>query len=432
MRTALGITVAALVGISVSAPVFAAREGDILRLFDKARVSVLSNESPALSELLLAGCATKERVFLPRDGEAKTDVVVVLESRWLAPKATEALDESVISVVRRGKNAWEIVISAPDSGTLRQAVLDFRKLIEPPKQPLRRKVRSVAVIPIGPGATQAAGSLVAHGRMQLLSPEQYASARTSAFDEIVLWDRSAPGALVSLPQNLVCGSGDTVAWRETKPDARTRTVIAAPNGALLTEALVKLPDLFAFSETPKILASARDLRGIRRVVVSGVGGDPAVLKSITSQATTELRELNCFEVLERDGLTAILSEVALSQAGITSGPDRIKIKQLAAADTLLIVDLHEATGKIEFQVKHERVPHRGPPSRAVCAWTLAGTTRLAVWPRHCSPSRSAIKRSVSTKRRWRTTSFGSCRSGSSRSATGATPSAPGLLPGRKI
>jgi Curli production assembly/transport component CsgG len=337
MRTAL---LAAPLALLCAAPSFAARDGDILRLFEKKRVAVLAvPELLPLADSLLAGCRIKERLSQPEGAE----IVLRLS---LEPES----EESVLRAVRAKKNLWEITLTAPDQGNLTQLIRDFRRLKEPPKEAIRQAVRSVAIIPIGPGAAAAASPLLI-GTRHLARPDSTAGRR----DEIVLWDRSVPGGLVALPPGAVCGPLDTLAWRESLPGGRIRAVIAAPSASLLGEAIRRLGDPLSIAEVPTVVASARDLRAVRKVAVTGLGESRELTKQLAALAATGLRSLGAFEVLERDGLSALLSEVALSQAGITEAPARKKLAQLAAADTLLIVELAEVSGQTEYSARHERL-----------------------------------------------------------------------------
>ncbi len=328
------------IALIAAAPSFAAREGDILKLFEKRRVAVeASPELMPLAEALLAGCTPKERVSRTEEAETVIRLQLVPES-----------SETVIAIQRPKRNLWVVNLSAPDPGNLRQLIVDFRRLKEPPQKIVRQSVRSVAIIPIGPGAAQAATALLT-GTRHLGSPELGTGKR----DEIVLWDRSVPGGLVALPQGAIGGALDTLAWRESLPGGRTRAVIAAPSGPLLVGALQRIPDPLQLSETPTVVASAHDLRSIRRVAVSGLGENTELAKQLASRAALGLRSLGAFEVLEREGLSALLSEIALSQAGITEAPARKKLANFAAADTLLIVELSDATGETSYKASQERI-----------------------------------------------------------------------------
>jgi hypothetical protein len=93
-----------------------------------------------------------------------------------------------------------------------------------------------------------------------------------------------------------------------------------------------------------------------------------------------VRALDAFEVLERAGLSALLAEIALDQAGITRAGDRAKVRQLAAADALLLVEITDARTGANYTHKQERLtpplgrPPRRPlePSRLRYAFTLPG------------------------------------------------------------
>ena len=133
------------------------------------------------------------------------------------------------------------------------------------------------------------------------------------------------------------------------------------------EALRRPDDPLAVPETLTVVSSARDLRTVRRVAVAGVrngAGGPELAKHIASEAAIRLRALDAFEVLERAGLSEILGEVALDQAGITHATDRTRVRALAAADTLLIVEVTGIDGKTEYAAKAERLtPPIGPAPR---------------------------------------------------------------------
>jgi hypothetical protein len=347
MRSALLALTALPAAIVIAAPSFAAREGDILKLFEKKRVIVqAAPELMPLADALLAGSGVKERV----SSEAQAETTVRLQ---LTPESSE----NVIAIQRPKRDRWIVNLSAPDSGNLRQLIAEFRRLKEPPKEVLRRSVRSVAVIPIGPGALAAATPLLT-GVRHLAAAD--ASSPVGNRDEIILWDRSVPGGLVALPQGTICGPLDTLAWRESLPGGRSRAVVAAPNGPLLEGALKRLGDPLSLSEAPTVVSSAKDLRSVRRVAVSGIGEDSELARQLASRAAIGLRNIGAFEVLEREGLSALLSELALSQAGITEAPTRKKLQTLAAADTLLIVELSEASGETVYSARHERLtPKQG-------------------------------------------------------------------------
>ncbi len=348
-----------------------------LRLFDKASVRVgVTEGDESLADLLLSGARTKnrERVLLSElsSGDGATVLVRLVNRQWQKESDPEvAPDELLIQVERVGKRETHVTLSAPDAGWLKQAVYDFRNLRELPRQPLRRKVRSLAVISVGVDARAASSLLNQAGtsRTTVLPMIDWERARLTHADELLLIDRSAPlpAGVRECVEQKSARRGDTIAWRETKPGGGLRTFVCGPGSASVEEAVKKGIDFSRLSESPTVLHSAKDLTGVRRVAVSGLGRDPLAQKladTLSGRAASGLRSLNAFEVLERDGLKNILSELALGQAGITKSTDRVRLRQLAAADALLIVDVVESVGRTESAGRSERItPKLGPAPR---------------------------------------------------------------------
>lgn len=406
IRALLLCTVYAALLFLVSPPVYGGRtrEGDVLKIFNNQRVYVISNveaDAPALADLLLAECPVKERRVLtlsewnalPKETRWYVTCVYLIDRERIAPWAQVPLNcraettENWIEVIRTGRDwgiAHDVTISAPDLSHLRRAIKTFRFLKESPRKPLTETVRSLAVVPIGEGAEQAAQPFLGETPRGTRPPhelpvEDYEArqGRLTATDEVVLLDRSTatataiPSAFAPVSDKLMTPGGDVIAWRETKPGGYIRAYISAPTAGMLRAVLRKSSDnllaLAAF-EKPTVLATARDLRPVRRVAVATVGGDridDATANRIAGLAASELRGLNAFEVLERTALTAVLAEIALDQAGLTRGANRAKVRQLAAADALLIVDLSRSEGGTEFTSAAKRAtpPLPGPPRR---------------------------------------------------------------------
>jgi hypothetical protein len=231
----------------------------------------------------------------------------------------------------------------------------------------------------------------------VLPADEYARAvpRLADMDEVFLIDRSSlPPAGLPAPMEGVLagrpgGRGESVAWRERKERGRSRVVFSAPNADLLAQVVRNYPDPLRVPETPTVLATARDLRSVRRVAVAGVRngtGGPDLARRMASRAATQVRALDAFEVLERAGLSEVLAEIALDQAGITRAGDRARVRQLAAADALLIVEVTDVHGRVEYDATQERLtprlgapPPRPPePSRLRHAINLPGRENDAV------------------------------------------------------
>jgi Curli production assembly/transport component CsgG. len=374
-----------------------------LRIFDRANVYVVTNDDPALADALLEGCDVKERRVLtpeqwrsvPQEVREYVTLVYLVNRQKLPlsakmPEKCPATGGMVWTEVTRWGRRWgaihEVTVSAPDGAWLRWAVEDFRQRKEVPRKPEKREVDSLALVPIGAGADRAAGALVARppareGRELLahrLTPEE-ADARAEQLvrmDEVYLVDRgSAPAG--ELPEEVAAvfagrlvGPNETVVWRERKPGAgRNRVVITAPTAHALEQALARYPDPLTVPTTPTVLSTARDLRQVRRVAVAAVKTGPGegLARQLATQAASAVRSLNAFEVLERAGLAEVLSEIALGQAGITQPQDRARVRHLAAADALLIVEVTEVRGRTEYFPKHERLtpPMAKPPRRPV-------------------------------------------------------------------
>lgn len=376
------------------------QEGDVLKVFDGGRVYVVTNDDPALADVFLQGAAPKERRVLsieewealPEGTRFYLSAVFLINRQKLPAGAAfpagcaPADDELWTQSVRRGRDwgvAYDVTLSAPDGVWLRRAIDEFRRLKAPPRgfEPRKLAVASLAVVPVGSGAEQAARKLLSTARTQgglerpphVVPPDDLAAraARLERVDEVVLIDRGGVASPDALPDPVVkavagrmVGANDTVAWRERKPSGRSRVVITAPTPGMLAEALRRYPDPLLVPEEPVTVATARDLRGVRRVAVAAVKGHgtpEAVARQVASRAATEVRSLDAFEVLDRAGLDEILSEIALDQAGITQAKDRARVRQIAAADALLIVEVTEVTARTEYNARHERMtPKMGP------------------------------------------------------------------------
>lgn len=401
---AIGLTViiggASLVPGPASATI-ARHDGDVLRIFERQTVYIVTNEDPAIADVLLKNTDSKERhVVTVEEWKQKpanlrqfvSPVFLInrerLPSGLQIPAACSADGDEIWTEVkhigRSGSPNYEVTISAPDSVWLRRAALSFRCLQEVPRKPIRRNVRSIVVVPVGSGAGEAAELFVRRQNTEndfnrwtaahvlsaaLVQPAGKSPLRCAGMAELVLVDRSSAGDnSPALPNGKTLASpGDTVAWREAGPDGRVRVVYSAPSAGALFEALRRPGDPLSIPETLTVVSSARDLRTVRRVAVAGVrngAGGPNLAKHIASEAAIRLRALDAFEVLERAGLNEILGEVALDQAGITHATDRTRVRALAAADTLLIVEVTGIDGKTEYAAKAERLtPPIGPVPR---------------------------------------------------------------------
>lgn len=368
--------------------------GDVLRVFDGQSVYVVTNSDPALADVLLEGCRQKDRRVLTLDEWKATPpgvqlyaTIVFLIDRERLP-ANESVpthcnaerDELHTELIRHGTTAGlrhEIILSAPDAAWLRQSIADFRSLIEVPRGPQKRNVRSLAVIASSPGAALAAAGFLKASpvRAHLVSAAEVipTDARRIDMDDVILIDRSASlpsgDAGVLFVNSQAVKPNDTVIWRERKGANRARVVVSAPNPDLLTDAL-RHTKLDLVSDVPTVVHTARDLRSVRRIAVATLesgNGDKELARRMASRAATELRSLDAFEVLERAGLSQILGEVALGQAGITKSGDRARVRQLAAADALLIVEVGDVSGRTDYKARYERITPRlgNPPPRPV-------------------------------------------------------------------
>ena len=461
----LGAAAASFVpSLLAPSPVFAAphktayrppkhKAGDFLRVLNDATVVVITNEDAAFVEALLQGVHPKQtRVVSVAEwteaapNENRGEVRVFLINREKLP----VLGMAALNIGKRlpegaasagdllwvsGKNCgkvdnrtgYDIVVSAPDSAWLKQGIAEFRAWGDRPDEPQIRPVASLLVVASGgAGADDAARLLTAdrpandlRPRFHAVSPSDWAAGimRTGVCDEIVLIDRSAAAqtnpAVLALTSGKTFGPGDTIAWREPKPSGsenangaiKWRVVISAPNGPMLMEALKQYPDPRRVPKNLTVLGSARDLRAVRRVAVAGVKNKAVsadLIKQLSSRTATELRTFDAFEVPDRAGLSEILSEIALQQAGITKANDRARVQQLAAADALLIVEITSAAGRTEYSSQDTRItpamhkPPRKPlaPSRLKFAVSLPGkeddpTLRVL--------SEALLSRSIGTK-----------------------------------
>lgn len=374
------------------------KEGDILRIFDKGRVYVVTNDDAQLADELLLDTNVKERRVLtpeewkqmPAGVRRYVSVVFLVNRQYLPPdvrlpeKCLAERDELWIDSSRFGSDSgvtYEVTLSAPDGAWLRQAIREFRKMSDAPRRGNKRNVRSRAIIPIGAGAVRAADPLLAAGeeatvRGHIVNARNYprVTDRIAEMDEVFLIDRSAlndpsfariPGTDGNAVQ---CGPHDTLWWKERKPNGRYRIYISAPLADHLAETVRRNPDPMEAPDTPTVVYTARDLRAVRRVAVATVKQgieNPEIARRLASKAATDLRALDAFEVLERAGLSEVLGEVALDQAGITKAADRTRVRQLAAADALLIIELTGIAPRTEYAARHRRLTGRmgGPPPR---------------------------------------------------------------------
>ena len=390
------------------------KEGDVLQIFDRQRVYVVTNDDPALADAFMEGTSPKERRVLSLDEWQKTPPgvrwyvsVVFLINRELLPAGVQipsdcqsAGDELSCRVMRAGhaggETTYEITVSAPDSAWLKRGIGSFRRMDDWPRSMVKWNVRSVAVVPVGADAARPAADLVPRqtkapetGTLisaHVVPPDLWSAARSAGrldhADEIVLVDRSVGDG--GFPPPAPIASGDAALWRERKPGGRIRAILSAPNAAVLGEALRRAGDpLQTATETPTTLLTVRDLRGIRRVAVATVAngaGGADLAHRIATRAASDLRALDTFEVLERAGLSQVLGEIALGQAGITESKDRARVQQLAAADALLIVEITDAGGATTYSATHDRLtpaltdPPRRPsePSRLKYAVVVPG------------------------------------------------------------
>lgn len=385
-------------GRSIAAGDDRRKEGDILRIFNKGRIYVVTNDDASLADDLLLDASYKERrVLTPEEwkqmpvGIRRYVSVVFLVNRQYLPlnvhlpeKCLAERDELWINTSRFGSDSgitYEVVLSAPDGAWLRQAIREFRLMSEPPRNANKRNVRSRAIVPIGAGAARAAEPLLEAGedaavRGHLLPALNYphVSERLAEMDEVFLIDRSALNdpAFASIPgangKGAQCGPYDTLWWKERKPNGRYRIYVSAPGADHLAETIRRNPDLMEAPEAPTVVYTARDLRTVRRVAVATVKqgiDNPEIARRLASKAATDLRSLDAFEVLERAGLSEVLGEVALGQAGITKAADRSRVRQFAAADALLVIELTNISPRTDYNARHRRLTGRmgGPPAR---------------------------------------------------------------------
>ncbi|MGC4044673.1 MAG: hypothetical protein QM758_12835 [Armatimonas sp.] len=205
-----------LSGAAIALAVSTAHADDAaLRLFDKASVRVgVTDGDEALADLLLSGTRPKnrERVLLSEltAGDGATVLVRLVNRQWQTePDPDIADDELVLSVERPNKKETWVTLSAPDALWLRQAVYDFRNLHELPKEPLRRKVRSLAVVPVGID-TKAASRLLTNKRAAVIPVADWEKARLSHADELAA---HRPLRTTSCFDSRVCGAPDRSPWR---------------------------------------------------------------------------------------------------------------------------------------------------------------------------------------------------------------------------
>ena len=100
-----------------------------------------------------------------------------------------------------GREGYEITLSAPDSAWLKQNVQEFRRWPDLFRDPIKRPVSSLVLLPVGAGAEESAHTIVAENdaknarfRFHLVFPTDWTSGslRTEMCDEVVLIDRSSP------------------------------------------------------------------------------------------------------------------------------------------------------------------------------------------------------------------------------------------------
>ena len=363
------------------------KEGDILRIFDSQRVYIITNDDSALADALLEGCPLRQkRILSLEEWKEMPDGIRALVSRVFlinreklpqgvnAPEKCGAENDELFTQVTRTDSTYtttyETILSAPDSAHLQQAIVEFRRFAEMPRNPIRRNVQSLAIVPLGPETERLARKMMsgndasAFRLAHILRPGEYAQAqnRLSCADELLLIDRSAingnaPTALASAAIEQPVSAADTVAWRTRKSDGRWRVVVTAPNADQLAGVLKTFSSLKDIPEDPTVLAKARDLRGVRRIAVAGIkqGKATELARQLASQAAMDVRALDAFEVVERDGLSQILGEIALGQAGITRAGDRVRVQRLAAADALLLVEITGIEGRTDYTATHRRL-----------------------------------------------------------------------------
>jgi hypothetical protein len=371
-------------------------EGDILRIFEGQRVYVITNEEPELANSLLDGCHVRQKCILtPEEWAEMPESIRALVTRvylinreklpfgtMLPAKCPADNDELYTQVVRnefRSSTTYEAIISAPDEFYLRQAAMSFRRLASLPRTPIKLSVPSLAIVPVGIEAERIArqsflkSDSARFRAAHILRPQEYARVqpRLYASDELILIDRSVGTAatsltLTGLTSDHPINATETVAWRIRKQDGKIRAVISAPNAAQLTSAAKGIGVLTDLPEEPTILANARDLRSVRRIAVAGIkmGKSTELARQLAARAASDIRALDAFEVVEREGLSQILGEIALGQAGITKAGDRVKVRQLAAADALLLVDITGIEARTNYSAAHKRLSPAIPPPPA--------------------------------------------------------------------
>ena len=387
------IAVIGICSVAVAGPP-RAREGDVLRIFEGQRVYVITNDEPETADALLEGCHLRQkRIMTPEEWAEMPENIRALVTRvFLVNRERLPLgamlpatcpadgDDAFTQVTRnefRSSTTFEAVISAPDAVQLRQLAKDFRRLSEMPRTPIKRSAPSLAIVPVGPEAERVARqSFLKHDSARLriahiLRPDDYARVqpRLYASDELFLIDRSATGAVVSpilagLTADRPIGATETVAWRTRKADGKIRAVISAPNADQLASAAKGIACIADLPEEATTLSNARDLRSVRRIAVAGIkmGKATELARQLAARAATDVRALDAFEVVEREGLSQILGEIALGQAGITKAGDRVKIRQLAAADALLLVEITGIEGRTDYSATHRRLTPAMPPA----------------------------------------------------------------------
>ena len=201
------------------------RDGDILRIFERQTVYIITNDDPALADALLENAGQKERHILTieewRNKPASLRQVVSsvflinrerLPDGLQIPAACSADGDEIWTEVRHtgrsGGPNYEVTLSAPDSVWLHRAALSFRSLSDVPRKPIQRNVRSIVVVPVGSGAGEAAALFVRRQNTSddfnkrtaahvlpaaLMEPAGKSPLRCAAMQELVLVDRSSAG-----------------------------------------------------------------------------------------------------------------------------------------------------------------------------------------------------------------------------------------------
>ena len=219
------------------------------------------------------------------------------------------------------------------------------------------------------GATGVAVLLVDRSRRRGVGP-------TCDDDDLVI-DVRRPSSSVAV---VTISAPDSASLRDGVEELKGLRTL--PYGRVHRPALVRanglMPRSYSRPATPDDVPSSRrraDLTGVQRVAVSGLGRDASARKlaeSLASELAPELRSLGAFDVLERDGLSNLLAEVALSQAGLTQSEPRGRVQKLAAADAILIVDVTSCTGRTDAVNRNERVTQKlgNAPRRPVAPTRL--------------------------------------------------------------